>query len=113
MNWYKCVRCQKGFDAKGKPQQCPYCVSSVGFAKITIKTPDGKKLSHEAGSKLNEKSHIESVVWVIHLRLMTFCWAMPFRKVRLNTIGLCGKTWVSDQLPINPSHSYGFYLPGR
>ena len=47
--YYKCVKCQKGFEIKGKPQECPYCGSDVGFAKITIKGPDGKKVGYVEG----------------------------------------------------------------
>ena len=48
--YYKCVKCQKGFEIKGKPQECPHCGSNVGFAKITIKSPDGKKRMYEVDS---------------------------------------------------------------
>ena len=46
--YLKCLKCEKSFDAKRTPSSCPYCSSTLGFCKITVKGPDGKKLSYEA-----------------------------------------------------------------
>ncbi len=67
--YYKCVKCQKGSNIKGKQQECPHCGSNVGFAKITIKGPDGKKVGYVEGSgKADDKMETQTPITLKQFR---------------------------------------------